>query len=104
VKIIARIDSNRLIVEMTEREIANIAGYSYESQLPHVRRPEEALRPGVEYKISPAWDRLRQQAEVSEKLVGVSKALAALSDLVTQTKVQFANATSEAPKAEGGAS
>lgn len=103
-KIIARINGDKLLVEMTEREIANVAGYNSESQLPHAWKPADALNVGMQYEVSPAWNRLQQQAKAADQLEGVSKTLAALSDLVTQTKVQFTNATAEAPKTEGGAS
>jgi hypothetical protein len=106
VKIIARISTDRLLVEMTEREIANVAGHISERHLAahqwEHKRDQEPLRIGTEYKVSLAWDRLQQQAKAAEQLEGVSKTLAALSDLVTQTKVQFTNAT-VATEGNGGA-
>lgn len=105
-KIIARINTDKLLVEMTEREIANVAGHISERDLVNHqwehKRDQEPLRVGAEYKVSPAWDRLQQQAKAAEQIEGVSKTLAALSDLVTQTKVQFTNATT-AKEASGGA-
>lgn len=104
-KIIARIDSSRLLVEMTEREVANVSGYNREAQVPYAGHYNDAFRCGAEYQVSPAWDRLQQQAKAAEQLEDVSKTLSALSDLVTQTKVQFTNATAEcAPEPAGGAS
>lgn len=103
-KIIARINENRLLVEMTEREIANLAGHNYERELQRSRGESDPFPTGREYQVHEAWGRLQQQAKAAEQLEGVSKTLAALSDLVTQTKVQFTNATAEAPKTEGCAS
>lgn len=101
-RITARIDGDRLLVEMTERELANVAGKNFATEL----RPEiqgygkriEGTEVGTEYEVGAAWHRLRLQAEAAEKLEGVSKTLAALADLVTQTKVTFTNCTEK----EGG--
>ena len=102
-KIIARIDGSRVLVEMTEREVAHVVGYNYEGQLPHTRNQDEAFLSGTVYQVSPVWHRLQDQAVAAEKLEGVSKTLAALSDLVLQTKVQYTNVLAESPKMEGGA-
>ena len=104
-KIIARINGDKLLVEMTEREIANVTGKNEAEEL-GLRNlygnPRTGFETGTEYKLSPAWDRLQQQEKAAEQLAGVSKTLAALSDLVTQTKVQFTNAT-VATEVNGGA-
>lgn len=105
-KIIARISGDKLLVEMTEREIANVAGHISERDLANHqwerKRDQEPLRVGAEYKVSPAWDRLQQQAKAAEQLESVSRTLASLSNLVTQTKVQFTNCTA-ATEGNGGA-
>jgi hypothetical protein len=105
VKIIARISEDELLVEMTEREIANVTGKNGTEELA-VRNPYGSSRTGfetgTEYKVSTAWDRLTAQAKAAKQLERVSKILDALSDLVTQTKVQFTNAT-VATEASGGA-
>jgi len=106
VKIIARINGNKLLVEMTEREIANVAGRNRPDDLANPQtwgHQITGLETGTEYQLSPAWDRLQQQARAAEQLEGVSKTLAALSDLVTQTRVQFTNATATT-ETNGGAS
>jgi hypothetical protein len=104
VKIIARISGDKLLVEMTQREIANVTGKHHSSELTisTYGRHITGFETGTEYKVSPAWDRLQQQAKAAEQLEGVCKTLAALSDLVTQTKVQFTNCTA-ATEANGGA-
>ena len=89
---------------MTEREIANVVGHNRVDDFPRSRWHDEVLRVGTEFQVSPAWDRLQQQARAAEQLEGVSKTLSALSDLVTQTRVQFKAATDEcAPEPVGGA-
>jgi hypothetical protein len=104
VKIIARINCDKLLVEMTEQEVANVTGKNDPGDLriPTYVRQITGFETGTEYKVSPAWDRLQRQAKAAEQLEGVSKTLAALSDLVTQTKVQFTNATATT-ETNGGA-
>ncbi len=80
---------------MSEQEIANVIGKNTADELwiPTYGRQITGFEVGTEYKVSDAWFRLREQAGASEKLKNVSKTLAALSDLVLQTEVQFTNAT-----------
>lgn len=103
-KIIARIDGDRILVEMTERELAHVAGRDFESQLrPQIQgygKRIEGTEVGTEYDVAKAWFRLQAQAQAAEKLEGVSKTLTALAYLVTLTKVTFTNCTAEQ---EGGA-
>jgi hypothetical protein len=97
VKIIAKISDNKVLVEMTHRELANVVGKDYENELVvrgnYTRTGGTEV--GTEYKISDAWFRLRSQASAAMDLEGVSKTLSALSDLVLQTKVAYTNATKE---------
>lgn len=106
-KIVATMGEGKVLVEMTHREIANVVGKRTEDGLEVHRRCASyhltGLEVGTEYQVSPAWQRLEQQETVASQLEGVSRTLAALSDLVTQTKVQFTSATADAPKTEGGA-
>ena len=80
---------------MSEQEIANVIGKSTPGELrvPTYGREITGFEVGTEYKVAEAWYRLRDQARASEQLKNVSKTLAALSDLVLQTEVQFTNAT-----------
>ena len=93
-RIIAHAAHGDVIVQMNERELANVAGKDYESDLVvrgHTRI--EGTEIGTEYKVSEAWNRLRSQSRAAGELEGVSKTLSALADLVTQTKVAFTNCT-----------
>lgn len=98
-KIIARVNDNKLLVEMSEQEIANVIGKNTtgELRIPTYGREITGFEVGTEYKVSEAWYRLRDQARASDQLKNVSKTLAALSDLVLQTEVQFTSST--APQA-----
>lgn len=101
-RIIATIYDEKVLVEMTHRELANVVGKDHEREL--VVRGNytrtEGTEVGIEYAVSTAWNRLQEQAKAARELEGVSKTLAALADLVTQTKVAYTNATASA---EGGA-
>lgn len=101
-KIIAHAAHGDVIVQMTDRELANIVGKDYESELAvrgnYTRL--EGTEIGTEYQVSKAWNRLRSQSRAANELEGVSKTLSALADLVTQTKVTFTNCTAEQ---DGGA-
>lgn len=102
-KIIARISDDKVLVEMSAREVARVSGRDYETNLVPERQPYgqrlDGLEVGTTYNVHDAWSRLREQESAAAKLEGVSKTLAALSDLVLQTKVAYTAAT--AP--EGGA-
>lgn len=105
-KIVATISSERVLVEMSARELANVTGKDYESELRPREQPygshKDGLEVGTEYMVSPAWFRLMSQERASKELESVSKTLSALADLVTQTKVQLVNCTAEG-SIEGGA-
>lgn len=98
-KIIARIDSGKLLVEMTEREIAHVSGHNTESEM-NTKRHGDPFMTGTEYAVSPAWRRLQEQATAADRLEGVSRTLTALADLVKQTKVQFTNCTAATPEGQ----
>ena len=99
-KIIARVNSDKLLVEMTEDELARLAGYYSQCHLPNdcsIR-----FKAGTTYPVSEIYTRLNEQAQASQKLENVSKTLSALADLVTQTRAQFIAATEEPAKEGGG--
>lgn len=99
VKIIARVNYDKLLLEMSEQEIANVIGKNTPDELrvPTYGMEITGFEVGMEYKVTEAWYRLRDQARAAEQLKNVSKTLAALSDLVLQTEVQFTSAS--APQA-----
>jgi hypothetical protein len=103
VKIIAKVDDEVVLVQMSRRELARLAGYSYENCLVRENRVTEgyAFRIGAEYKIHETWDRLEAQAAASQKLNGISTTLTALADLVKQTEGALVQAVEI--KTEGGA-
>jgi len=96
VKIIARVNCEKLLVEMTEDELARLAGCYGVYDLPN--DCSCCLEAGTTYPVSDIYLRLREQAEASQKLENVSKTLSALADLVTQTRAQFIAATEEPAK------
>lgn len=92
-KIVAKISNDRVLVEMTANELAKLNGKNYESQLvphnPPYGQMLDGLEVGTTYDIAPAWDRLYKQQMIPEKLEAAATTLAALSELITQTKVQI---------------
>lgn len=99
-KIIARVNREKLLVEMTEDELAMLMGHRWANSIPAVCSVR--FNAGTTYPVSDIYTRLHEQAQASQKLDNVSKTLSALADLVTQTRAQFIAATEEPAKEGGG--
>jgi len=103
-KIIAHIQPDTVVlVEMTVRELANIAGEDYESEL----APSEkyglrlnGLEVGSVYEVSPVWRRLRKQEHIKDQLEGAAKSLESLASLIRYEAPRCT--PPEEPKAEEG--
>lgn len=84
-KIIAKISGSNVLVQMTDRELANIVGKNYERDLEPARNygPHmDGLEVGTEYKVSEIYRRLRQQEQATEKLETAKRNLLAVAGLL----------------------
>ncbi len=84
-KIIAKISGSNVLVQMTDRELANIVGKNHEQQLEPPRNygPRlDGLEVGTEYKVSEIYNRLRQQEQATEKLETAKRNLLAVAGLL----------------------
>jgi tRNA A37 N6-isopentenylltransferase MiaA len=88
VKIIGSTGSSCVLVEMTHREFARIAGFSYESELEKLDydrasqyHRSDSYKVGRELEVSPIYDRLIAQQQVAGRLNDAAKNLRAIADL-----------------------
>lgn len=104
-KVIAHIKQDEvLLVQMTAREFANIAGIDYEREIapPQVYgRRLTGMEVGTVLEVSPAWRRLREQDRLKDQLEGAAKSLESLAALV-RYEAPRCIPTSAQPTEEGG--
>lgn len=84
-KIVAKVSGSKVLVEMTDRELAHIVGKNHEEQLetPRSYAPSlTGLEVGTEYKVSDIYSRLRQQEQGVKQLSQAKANLLAVAALL----------------------
>lgn len=81
-KIVAKISSKVVLVEMTNEELADICGLPYDHPIRHPSWDDKLLNPGNTFKPSQAWHRLCSQQRAGDQLKQAAQSLRALADLV----------------------
>lgn len=77
-KIIGKAASNRFIVEMTEYEIANVAGFDYPSEMKDRNKPDV----GSEVQVSKLFAALSVERKRRAEIEGLAASLRKVADRV----------------------
>ncbi len=82
-RIVATITENRVLVEMSGRELANIVGKTYQDQLrPNGRYNSlTGLEVGTQYDVSTIYNRLRKQEDAAATIEQGRKSALALAEM-----------------------
>jgi hypothetical protein len=88
VKIIGKSTTDRFIVEATEYELANIAGYDYPSQAKEKRAVNFEV--GSDVKVSALWQALSVSRKRHAQIAAIAKDMRAAADQVDSINATLA--------------
>jgi hypothetical protein len=81
-KIVATIAENRILVEMSGRELANIVGKDYQDNLETGGYSRKTgMEVGTQYNVSEIYNRLRKQKEAAATIEQGRKSALALAEM-----------------------
>jgi hypothetical protein len=84
-KIVASITHSKFIVEMTDDEIAKLAGHSFHGASGFSHR----LEPGAEIKVSESWDDLQKFRRAKEQITNAAETLKACAALALNASASY---------------